>query len=294
MRLVVVTVTICLGLSGCGVGYRIDPAILLLSDTDGLSLSELRGAAGQFLEGQGFEDFGRDEEMIALLERAQASGATTNSIAARLSSQYTYLNSKRNLRVIITDFTNPIDGQPNFAYSPPVGPFFEISVFEERPGGFSAAGNQFLATLQQDLEQTLAIPAIVAIPPPETNDAEYWRVTVTNIIGGILNWLLVFGISVATTGALSSAALKRIRIGTNAKRSVFVLVNTWLATPLPFPAATILVIFLPNLFAMPWTDADYYQRVQDVAFVSFPVAFALCILISLKKFRQPKHERDAA
>jgi hypothetical protein len=78
--------------------------------------------------------------------------------------------------------------------------------------------------------------------------------------------------------------LKRAPIPVNAKRGLFILVNAWLATPLPFPVATILVWTLPNLLAFPWTYPDYYSRVLDVALVSFPISLALCALIARKLF----------
>lgn len=71
----------------------------------------------------------------------------------------------------------------------------------------------------------------------------------------------------------------------NLKRLIFAVVNAWLVAPLPFPAAFILVIPLPNLFAFPWTSTDYYSRVASFAAVSFPLTLLLCAVVSLFLFR---------
>jgi hypothetical protein len=127
----------------------------------------------------------------------------------------------------------------------------------------------------------------LATPPPATNDREYWRISITNFIVVVVNWLAVFGVSLAITGSLSVYIIKKASIRVSIKRGIFVLINTWLVAPLPFPAATILVIVLPNVLAFPWTSLDYYQRVIDVAVVSFPIALILCTLISFRAFRHP-------
>ena len=75
---------------------------------------------------------------------------------------------------------------------------------------------------------------------------------------------------------------------------VFVLINAWLATPLPFPVAAILVWTLPNLLAFPWTYPDYYRRVLDSALFSFPVSIALCVLIARRLFGASPVDRGAA
>jgi hypothetical protein len=123
---------------------------------------------------------------------------------------------------------------------------------------------------------------------------EYWRITIVNGLALALQWTLAFAITVTATGALTFFVLRRLSLSRAMKQGLFVLLNTWLATPLPFPVATILVALLPNLLAFPWTHADYYQRVQDVAVVSFPISLALCVLISLRVFPTFKPERSDA
>jgi hypothetical protein len=281
---------LALGTSGCGEGYRIDPARLLLTDTAALPVSELRRAIGPVLQAEGFEDFAQDEEMIALLSQSDANG----EMVARLRREYTYLNKRRDLRVVVTDFTDMTSVRPPLAYKEPVRPFFEVAIYEERPGGFSSSGNQFMVKFQETLERSLGASVILVTPPPKSDNAEYWRITVTNFFAGAFQWIIAFTIALAITGGLSYWILKRMPLGASAKRGIFVIVNTWLATPLPFPAASILVILLPNLVAMPWNNLDYYRRVQDVAVFSFPIALIMCVLISLRMFRNPKaHQVNA-
>ena len=84
--------------------------------------------------------------------------------------------------------------------------------------------------------------------------------------------------------SVSRYGLRKLKISANLKRLIFSVVNTWLVAPLPFQAAFILVIPLPNLFAFPWTSTDYYTRVAPIAALSFPVTFLLCAVLSLFLF----------
>lgn len=156
-----------------------------------------------------------------------------------------------------------------------------------RPGGFSSEGHRFVAMLQQELDRTLSTRVTVVTPPPATNQATYWRVTAINALTLCIWWTVVFLIVVSVTASVSLYFLRMMPVSVPTKQGMFVFFNTWLATPLPFPA-TIVAVLLPNAFAFPWTNAEYYQSVQDAAFVSFPVAFLLCLFIALwlsPKFR---------
>ena len=269
--------------TGCGSSYIVPSARLLLSEAEAVSISDLRSAIGPMLEAEGFDDLGTDDAMIDLERRTAPDEATAALRVFERLHEYTYLNERRSLRVEVSDYTDVARKRPARAYELPAGPFFEIRVYEHRPGGFSSSGHRFLAELQQRLE-LLDLLVTLKSPPPATDDVEYWRVTLAGFFGGLVTWLIVFGVTVAVTGGASYVVLRSAPISVAAKRGVFVLVNTWLATPLPFPIATILIWTLPNLFAFPWTYVDYYRRVADAALVSFPVSFALCVLISRKVF----------
>jgi hypothetical protein len=233
----------------------------------------------------GFEDLGTQDEMIALMRQ-------TGGDVSELLHAYTYINDARHLRVLLTDYTDVSTHLHTSAYQRPVGPFLEFCIYEERPGGFSSSANQFLADLQERLRSIGTVTLVT--PPPPTDDEEYRRVTRGIFVTGILGWLGVFGITVGITGGISYIALRRAPISRGAKRTVFVLVNTWLAAPLPFPLATVLITLLPNLLAIPWTNWDYYRRVQSVAVVSFPIAMALCALIAIGLFRGSSAEQSTA
>jgi len=233
----------------------------------------------------GFEDLGTQDEMIALMRQ-------TGGDVSDLLHEYTYINEPRHLRVLLTDYTDVRTHLHTSAYERPVGPFLEFCIYEERPGGFSSSANQFLADLQERLTSIGTVTLVT--PPPPTDNAEYRRVTRGIFVTGILGWLGVFGITVGITGGISYLALRRAPISRGVKRTIFVLVNTWLAAPLPFPLAAVLITLLPNLLAIPWTDWDYYRRVQSFAVVSFPIAMALCALLAIGLFRGSSAEQRAA
>jgi hypothetical protein len=285
-------VAMILGIGACGQTYTIAPARLVVIPSEQLSVTELRGAIGPALVRAGFDDLGTDEGMIELKRRTAPDERTAALRTEPLLHEYTYLNKRRKLRVEITDYTDVDRPRSRLSYQTPSGPFFEIRVYEHRPGGFSASAHRFLAELQRQLE-TLKVAVSLVVPPPATDNTAYWRITLSNFAGGILGWLTVFSLSMAFTGTLSYAVLKRIPISIIAKRGSFVVLNTLLATPLPFPVATIFVILLPHLAAMPWTDLDYYRRILDFAVVSFPVSIALLALLAYALF-PPSSAREVA
>lgn len=285
------------GLGGAFVGcasYIIEPGRLLLADVEDVSISEVRAVVGPFLEAEGFADLGLDEEMMRLVGVSATEPESVSSFRAYLLREYTYLNERRNLRVVVTDYTDPQLERPTFQYSAPEDAFFEIAIYEDRPGGFSRSAHEFFYEFARELSESLPVSFSIATEPPETRADEYWIITIAGIFGGALYWLIVFGVSAAIIGSLFFVVLSRIPITVGVKRSLFVLGNTWLATPLPFPAASILVILLPHAFAFPWNRMDYYDRVLDVALISFPITLALSIAVSLKLFSKDRHQRRAS
>lgn len=276
---------VSLVVAACGASFSLDPARFVLSDGEGLSREKVLLVVSPFLARHGFEDLGIDQEMIDLVER---SPVKDESHLADLRNRLTYLNRDKNLRVMVTDYSDPSRRRPMLAYQAPAGPFFELSVYEERPGGFSPDGHRFVSALHEELRHALTTTMVT--PPPATDQSVYWRTTAINGLGLAVQWALAFSIAVAATGTMTLYVLRRLPLRRTTKQGLFVLINTWLATPLPFQAATILVVLLPNLFAFPWTYADYSRRVQDVAVVSFPISLTLCFLISLWLFPKFKGE----
>src|SRR5688572_14337337 len=92
-------VALIAALAGCGVGYSNTPARLVLTDREGISVSDLRNAMGPVLEADGFDDLGRDDEMIALVRGTAPDEETGVRRVADLLHRYTYLSKRRDLRV---------------------------------------------------------------------------------------------------------------------------------------------------------------------------------------------------
>jgi hypothetical protein len=213
----IVFAALVLSAAGCEGAYSVGPARITLTDAGDLSMTNLRAAIGAMLEAGGFDDLGTDYEMIALTRHA-APERTGALRAERLLHEYTYLNERRNLRVIVTDYTDVARGRPSLAYEAPTGPFFEISLYEERLGGFSSAVHSFLAEIWQELKTLDAVVTLAT--PPTTDTAEYWRVTLSGLFRGILAWPTVFGVTVAVMGGISYGVLKRTPIPISVKRGL--------------------------------------------------------------------------
>jgi len=267
------------------VSYSIQPGRLLLADVQDLSITEVRAVVWPLLETEGFEDLGLDEEMIELLGLSESNAESLDSFRAHLLREYTYLNERRDLRVVVTDWTDPTIDHRDFQFSAPEGAFFEITIYEQRPGGFSLSGHEFFLELAAELQDSLPVKLMVATAPPETNNGEYWAITLAYLSAGAIFWLIPFGFGSAFVSFLLVILMSRAPERVWLKRTIFVIGNTWLATPFPFPAASVLVILLPHAFAFPWNDWQYYDRVIDFAVYSFPISLLLSFLLSLGLFR---------
>jgi len=88
-------------LVGCGEGYRIDSATFNVNDITDESKTKLLETVSRSLKAEGFEDFGRYDEMIALIRQNQAmSPAARDEELARLNRERTFLNDAHHLRVV--------------------------------------------------------------------------------------------------------------------------------------------------------------------------------------------------
>lgn len=268
-------------LAACGVSYHLEPARLTVPGGELTSREAVLGALSPLLHEQGFEDLGTDEQMISLLRRTRDSD---DRLLLELQNCYTYLHRARDLRVEVIDFTVPGMRTSALPYDPPPYPYFELRIYEGRPGGFSAEGHVFVSLLQDELGRTLKEPVAMVSPPPASDPRTYWVITIVNAVATALWWTIVFLVAISLCAVLARIALSRAPMSRAAKRGIFVLAGTWLAAPLPFPAASILVVMLPNVLAFPWTDIEYYQRVGTVAALSFPIAFLLCTQIAVWVF----------
>jgi len=235
---------------------------------------------------EGFEDLGKDTEMIALIQQANAMpDNVSREQLARLDREYTYLNRRHNLRVVLSNYTNGVPPELSLGYRPTSDHFVELVIHDERPGGFGPYGLAFYKRLLSALKQRYGGLLREIQSPPPTDEAEYRRITTKNAIAGNIGWSLALVLPLLITGSLSRYVLQKLKVSRNLKRLIFAVINAWLVAPLPFPAAFIFVIPLPNLFAFPWTSTDYYSRVASFAAVSFPVTLLVCAIVSLVLFR---------
>jgi hypothetical protein len=299
LRHVAVAALILAALGGCGESYVVDPARLNVTGMADDSRDQLLKEVSSFLGQEGFEDLGKPEEMIALFQHGSMPETVKEQELDRLTRERTFLNAPHHLRVEFSDYSNGEPPKMALSYAPVSDHFVEINIYDERPGGFSPYGlgffSRFLATLRQKHGTSL----VIVKEPPPTNEAEYRRITVVNAVGAGVGWFIALLVPFLFTGGLSIYLLRKCRFSTPAKRLIFVLINSWLVAPLPFPAASILVIPAPNLLAFPWTDSDFYSRVASYAAVSLPCTLALCALASMFLFRSPsetsasrsKHQR---
>jgi H+/Cl- antiporter ClcA len=141
------------------------------------------------------------------------------------------------------------------------------------------------------LQERFGASVVVVTEPPPTNESEYLRITIVNVIATILWSFVALLVAFILTGALSRAVLRRLRLPLIAKRAIFVLVNSWLVAPLPFQGGFIFVFPGPNLLAFPWADSSFYSGVASFAAVSFPCTLVLCAVVSVFLFRSDPENR---
>jgi hypothetical protein len=282
-------------LGGCGEGYRVEPAILNVIGITDESKDQLLTVVSRFLKQEGFEDLGRDSAMISLIK--QGPMPEKAGLLAKLNRERTFLNEASHLRIVWADYSNGElpTGAWSLRYTPSSSRFIETSIIEERPGGFSPNGQHFYGRFLSNLREQYGTSVLVVKEPPPTDEAEYRRVTVVNTIAIIVWCSIALLVPLLLTGSLSVHFLRKLPFSNMTRRIIFVLVNSWLVAPLPFPAAWIMVIPAPNLFAFPWTNLDYYHRVAPYAAVSFPCTLVVCAAVSLFLFKRPSEgERGQA
>lgn len=285
-RLIAIAPLLLTILTGCGEGYRLVPARLNIEDVAPKSYPAVEATVHHLLVSKGFEDLGKHEEMIALIQQNNAmSPSVKREELARLQREYTYLDRRHHLRVVLTDYSGGVPTELSLGYAPLTGHFVELAIHDERPGGFGAYGLAFYRRFVSALKQRYGGSLRQIQRPPPTDEKEYRRITAENTTASIIAWSLALALPFLVTGSVSWLALRKLEIPATPKRVVFSVVNAWLVAPLPFPAAFILVIPLPNLFAFPWTSTGYYARVAPFAAVSFPLTFLLCAISSLFLFR---------
>jgi hypothetical protein len=270
-------------LASCGEGYVLEGAVLNIACAGDSTKQQLMAELSTFLAKEGFENLGRYNEMIALVQSMPVEARQQQ--LARLNRERTFLNDLNHLRIIWADYTNatPKDLE-SLRYTPVSGRFIEIGIYEERPGGFSDAGVAFYRRFLSDMKDHFGASIFIAREPPANNQNEYLRITIANLMVSVFWSIVALGLSLAFTGSLSYFALRKLQLSPGAKRAIFVAVNAWLAAPMPYPT-TWVQIPLPNLFAFPWTDLHFYSNVALYAAVSLLCSFLICTLLAVRLFR---------
>lgn len=251
---------------------------MVVEADDVVSFATVRTLLTEALVSRGFTDLGRDDEMIALMDHFG------DAVSARdyVENSYTFAHAQRNLRVVLTDYPGVKSG--SLPYEQPNDPFFQIAIYERRPGGFTQSGLKLVKDMEQILSAGLTSRVETVVPPPQENAVEYWKVTVSLSASLILQWALAFTVTVTITGYLSFQILSRLPLSTVERRGFFVVVSTLLATPLPVPIMVTGGILIPNVIVLPWT-AEYYWRVEPWVIGSFSATAALCMVIAGRLFR---------
>lgn len=273
-------VLVMCALAGCGEGYVIVPAILNVTGITDQSKGPLLSDVTGLLRHESFEDLGRYDEMISLQKQMDTPEDVKARELARLYRERTYLKDSSHLRVIWSDYSNEAEDKSDLRYTPPDSRFIELSIYEERPGGFSAAGQQFYDRFFTALQQRYGTAVVVAKTPPVANEAEYRRITRKNAIFGAIDLFIAVLLPLAVTGPLSNLILRKRVVSRWVKRLIFVVANTWLVAPLPFQGGFIFEFPGPNLLAFPWTYLGFYKTVAPFAAISFPCAALVCVVIS--------------
>lgn len=276
-------------LLSCCEGYRLDPACINITGISEQTKSELLSSVSRFLDQEGFKDFGKYQEMIALVQENQSMpAASREEELARLERERIFLNDTLHLRIVWADYSNATPADLRLiGYKPPSDHFIELNIYEERPGGFSPNGVQFYRRFLNALRAQFGPSVIVVKEPPPTDASEYQRITRANTIAAIVGWFISALVGLLITTFPSIYLLKRLKLSTTARRLAFALVNTWLVAPLPFQGGYIFVFPGPNLLAFPWTDGHYYSSVASYASISFPCALLLCASASMYWFKRP-------
>ena len=274
-------------LTGCGEGYVIEAARLNLVNATAERKAALTQEVSSLLAAEGFEDLGRDDEMIALLQSEPS--LNHNEMVERLSRQHTFLHEARGLRVVLSDYS---DGAPppDDDYTPKTGRFIEIRLSDRRPGGAGPEAHRLFQRTHSVLKERFGDDIVVVNLPPPTDDAEYKRITDANRLATVVWWCVAFFVSLLITAPVSGYLLGRTRLATLPKRAIFTVLNTWLVTPVMLPA-TIMVLLAPNALAFPWLDPGVYSYRGSLHVASFVCSFVLCALASMMFVRdRPKPE----
>jgi len=300
MRSTVLIIFVSIMLMSCGSSYSVPRATLHIDVTDVNQFNILQESISDFLMAKGFTDLGKDEEMLDLLEwsskkhQGDVIAKTNSDQINRIHRTRRFKNEELEVDVVIIDYSDSAIKKRFVNYSTSESeisdsPALELNIYNYRPGGFSVEVNKFYEEIFSFIESNHNKPINIVFSPPETNQSEFYKITTINLLTSGLWWLIVYTISIGIFGFIIIKTLNRTNFAIFTKRAIFALLGTILATPLPFPA-TIFVIVLPSVMALPAIGSDYFLRIQTFAIPSFIVSAALCVLISTYVIKGSKSE----
>ena len=274
-------------LVSCGVSYFLPPSIIHIEINDRQSKSEIKNSVSSFLLDQGFIDYGVAEETLSLLKRSD--GLRDEKLIESFEIQNSYLNKKTGISVDFKDCSNTeikLRQCRNYGRNTdqPISnnPTIELNITESRPGGFSEKGLLFNQNLFGYLSSQYTGVVQILNPPP-TDQEKYRSVTLRNTVSGVFIWMISFLMSTLFFAVFFKFVAQKLNLRKNTSRITFVLVNTFLSTPIPMQAATLFVLCLPN--ALVGWDMDYYAKFGSFVPFSFLGAFLGSIALSYLCFR---------
>lgn len=276
-------------LVGCG-GYSIPHSLIVIEfqfadeSIEGLKYLE------EYFENLGFHNYGVNEGIIELKKSQPGYSESDREFNQKyilyLSNQRYLDNEKSKLSIDIFDFSTKEVRDLGFREVPKDQPSLEIRIHNNRPGGFSKKAVQFHNDLLDHLRLKFG-NAEVTKPPPAENHQEYLIKTISSLITTMISWLIVYSIPASI---LAIVVRKSSLTSDPTRRIIYVFFCALLGTPLPFPAATILVIPLPSFFALFGGSIEYFSRIKEFALPSLVVSIIISSLLAMYIFRS--HERN--
>jgi hypothetical protein len=301
MQSKVLIILISIMLVSCGSSYSVPRATLHIDVPDANQFNILRDSISTFLLAKDFTDLGKDEEMLELLEwsnkkhQGDVVAKSNSGLIDRIHRTIRFKNEEFEVDVVIIDYSDPAVKKRFVNYSTSESeisdsPTLELNIYNYRPGGFSVEAHELYEGLRSFIELNHNSPINIVFSPPETDQYEFYKSSAINMLTIALWWLIVYMVSIGIFGLIIINILNRTKLAVDTKRAIFALFGTILATPLPFPAATIFVIVLPSVLALPAIGSDYFLRIQAFAVPSFIVSAVLCVLISIYSIKGSQSE----
>lgn len=246
-----------------------------------------------FLEIRGFQNHGVDNEMIALLRHRwpheTARDREFNDAHIQLLlRKLRYTKESADLIIDVIDYSDIEIREQNVHDNRRSMPFIEITIHNDRPGGFSESAREFHASVGDYLRRSNLGDIRVAANPPKDDWVEYFYITIVGFISGLALWLVVLLIPLVVIAVVVRRTPWLSDFSSVSKRTIFVLLGVFFATPLPFPAASILVIPLPSALVWIAPDPDYFYRIREYIVPTLLGSFLVSTALAIRIFTSEK------